>query len=828
MATTLYLCDRSFELGAVATTITPKGAWANDGSYPGKIYLPHTQVQDYGWGRNSAFENITTVNSRLLWLGISNPLSGTGTFSGTVDFVVPVHADAGTDMYWRLHIWVSVGNTDAVRGTLVNAYEENTTNAWPNSSEGKFVALQAPVSLTGVSWQAGDRIIVEAGYIARNTDATLLWGRLWYGTSHWNEPYDLLTTAGAVGDVLDGTDENATYGTVNFSQTIPFSADPGFPAPPANDTCATAIVVSSVPYISPAVDARGATQAGDPQPTCGGIAFGSFDGAGIWWEWTPSVSENATFDLVGSSGNGSGSTLSVWTGACGSLTQVACSADSAPDVTAFAVTSGTTYRIMVSRKFDFVGSGSIKLRISTASAPHGISVGPANVSAYGDGFITVTSVAASGGTGPYTYQWHRSTTSGFTPDGTTALTGGTTLTFNDTTAVNNTQYYYKLVATATVGGSATSNQVSALISVPTAVPTPFGVDVWKTNDRAATFLKLTFTWTWTDPDPTTFQIHKCTGLGCSDFASFWSTPGSFRTVDVFDPTNILEDTIYRFRIRAVGSAGVAGPWSNVIEYQTGKRVNYTFFGGEQYIPGQSVPFGAYVEGQHFYGHFPAGFLPTNAIVRWVKITMGARREWEFGGEHSVNSTYDVGIVGVPSAVADGDTSLPFGIPIGTADFGEPHPDFIYTQWLIGMYDYATDPQDGTQDLPSSDPADRLNSATNSVELSQAEFYDRRFGYIYSFDNTDTFGDGFFVIQGLRLSGYSAEVAYDLTGAFVLTPLPEEATPECECCAEPPGTVVPPAPPPAENPIEYGVTDICDEFGLIANGDNPVAGETWLY
>ena len=68
----------------------------------------------------------------------------------------------------------------------------------------------------------------------------------------------------------------------------------------------------------------------------------------------------------------------------------------------------------------------------------------------------LASTAASGGTGPYTYQWHRSTVSGFTPGGGDALAGQTALTLADTGLTAGTTYYYVLVATDT-GTSATIN-----------------------------------------------------------------------------------------------------------------------------------------------------------------------------------------------------------------------------------------------------------------------------------------------------------------------------------------------------------------------------------
>lgn len=62
--------------------------------------------------------------------------------------------------------------------------------------------------------------------------------------------------------------------------------------------------------------------------------------------------------------------------------------------------------------------------------------------------IKLAVTAASGGTGPYTNQWYRDTTSGFSPGGGNILTGKTALTLTDV-VIPNTTYYYKVVQTDT-------------------------------------------------------------------------------------------------------------------------------------------------------------------------------------------------------------------------------------------------------------------------------------------------------------------------------------------------------------------------------------------
>ncbi len=60
---------------------------------------------------------------------------------------------------------------------------------------------------------------------------------------------------------------------------------------------------------------------------------------------------------------------------------------------------------------------------------------------------SLSATAASGGTSPYTQQWYRSTTTGFTPGGGNIISGATGLTLADTGLVPNVTYYYKVVYT---------------------------------------------------------------------------------------------------------------------------------------------------------------------------------------------------------------------------------------------------------------------------------------------------------------------------------------------------------------------------------------------
>lgn len=78
------------------------------------------------------------------------------------------------------------------------------------------------------------------------------------------------------------------------------------------------------------------------------------------------------------------------------------------------------------------------------------------------------SAAATGGVGPYTYQWYMSTTTGFSPGGGNIVAGATSLSEEFTGLIPGTAYFFKVVATDPGDSNATST--SAQLAVVTAAP----------------------------------------------------------------------------------------------------------------------------------------------------------------------------------------------------------------------------------------------------------------------------------------------------------------------------------------------------------------------
>lgn len=76
--------------------------------------------------------------------------------------------------------------------------------------------------------------------------------------------------------------------------------------------------------------------------------------------------------------------------------------------------------------------------------------------------------AASGGTGPYTNQWYRSITTGFSPGGGNIIAGATALTLADSGLIPGTIYYYKVVQTDTGNSNTTvtATQLAVTLDPP--------------------------------------------------------------------------------------------------------------------------------------------------------------------------------------------------------------------------------------------------------------------------------------------------------------------------------------------------------------------------
>lgn len=89
--------------------------------------------------------------------------------------------------------------------------------------------------------------------------------------------------------------------------------------------------------------------------------------------------------------------------------------------------------------------------------------------------VVVSAVATGGATTPYTYQWYRSTATGFSPGGGNIISGATSLTYTDPGLTPGTVYYYKMVSTdsSATPVSATSTQLVVTSTAESPEPSQF-------------------------------------------------------------------------------------------------------------------------------------------------------------------------------------------------------------------------------------------------------------------------------------------------------------------------------------------------------------------
>ena len=188
---------------------TERGAWNSTASY---VPLKLSRTKSGTIQTKAVTETSTTAdNDVLLIKAVSEPIAATFTMSGTLTWILGASQNNnGMNAHWHVHVYVMQGNTDTLRGTLYNNYTEAAgTNEWPTTAVGDAPA--ATLTLSPVAIQANDRIVIEIGYVARNTASTSFTGTVWYGGT------------GAT-DLTAGGDETTRPGWFEFSENL-------FPAP---------------------------------------------------------------------------------------------------------------------------------------------------------------------------------------------------------------------------------------------------------------------------------------------------------------------------------------------------------------------------------------------------------------------------------------------------------------------------------------------------------------------------------------------------------------------------------------------------------------------
>lgn len=209
MPTKFYLHNAA----APYTPATIRGAWDQTAGAVTKAL----DTQREGGGANAIIQIAETSATNpfrvLLGRWISGPL-GAQTLSGTVDVLLGISESlSAADMNWYLHIYVTQGNSDTPRGTILGDFSEGLgVNEWPTATT--FKGLNAAAALSSLAINAGDRIVCEIGYVSREASATSRTGALRYGT------LNAATLAVQADGAVAGTDVTLKSGFITFSGTI--------------------------------------------------------------------------------------------------------------------------------------------------------------------------------------------------------------------------------------------------------------------------------------------------------------------------------------------------------------------------------------------------------------------------------------------------------------------------------------------------------------------------------------------------------------------------------------------------------------------------------
>jgi hypothetical protein len=207
MATKWYLTNRA----APYTPATIQGAWDDSAGAVTKAL----DTIKAGGGATTTVARAEVNNSNtydvLLYRGISGPLASQ-TINCNVNVCIGAKeaSAAAADFYWHVHLYVTTGDSDTPRVTLLTDYVENTTNEFPTTAT--FLGLQSAQAVNQTI-SAGDRLVLEIGIIARNASTTSYTATLNYGS------LDGGGTELADG-AATGTDVTSKAGWISFSSDV--------------------------------------------------------------------------------------------------------------------------------------------------------------------------------------------------------------------------------------------------------------------------------------------------------------------------------------------------------------------------------------------------------------------------------------------------------------------------------------------------------------------------------------------------------------------------------------------------------------------------------
>lgn len=349
MATRYYLTTRSH---GVILPGPLRGDWDVDLSgdrLEGLVCWTYLLSTSKTLGGRARFQNlrvddnvVTDPRDLHLLRFATNPLAAQ-TITGTLNCCIRSDSTNfdGSVTKWHLHVYLAVGNTNVVRQTILNNYIDATDWSALFLSQDRCRALASAQSLGSVAVTAGDRLVIELGAHITATTSDSAAG-IALGTLDSGGSVNPDATVGDESGSPAGYPDVANY--FDFSGTI---TELAAVAPPANDACADATIISSLPF-SETLDT---TQSVDTNRA-------------VWYQWTAPADGRVIASTIGSNYE---AVVLAYTGACGSQTVVTPQRSDSDQwvqrsqgYASWLATSGVTYTIKVSSpngQFGAAGSG---------------------------------------------------------------------------------------------------------------------------------------------------------------------------------------------------------------------------------------------------------------------------------------------------------------------------------------------------------------------------------------------------------------------------------------------------------------------------------------
>ncbi len=328
MSTRLYLTKRppgTFLQGP------PHGSWSsgestreNRGINNHWTFLAATTKDSGGTAQTTSQPDDEVVTAGILFQSgrwVTNPLDSLS-ISGTFNMCVAFASSIMEDNQWQLHIYITDGDTLDVKTVLVDNYIVDM-DPTPTGFSGKFFQLDVAATLSAGTIDPGDRIAIELGVVIPTANLpnsySLAFGTTDSGNSNLSDS--------SPGD----TDFTAKASWFQFSANL---VELAAPAAPANDACADATAIASIPFQDSAIDTTTST---DPAGN-----------KSIWYSWTASFTGIVIATAIRCNYN---NTINAYTGGCGGLTPVGLDGGVnakiwlgvGQSIAEFSVTSGTAY-----------------------------------------------------------------------------------------------------------------------------------------------------------------------------------------------------------------------------------------------------------------------------------------------------------------------------------------------------------------------------------------------------------------------------------------------------------------------------------------------------